>query len=68
MGFPKQEYWNGLPFPTPGDLPHGGVEPRSPVSPALEVDSLVLSRLGGPIKQLAKYYSWSFQLVFYCVS
>ena len=27
MGFPRQEYWNGLPFPPPGDLPHPGIEP-----------------------------------------
>ena len=31
MGFPKQEYWSGLPFPPPGDLPHQGTEPASPV-------------------------------------
>ena len=30
MGFPRQEYWEGLPFPSPGDLPHPGMEPRSP--------------------------------------
>ena len=30
MGFSKQEYWSGLPFPSPGDLPNPGVEPRSP--------------------------------------
>jgi len=30
MGFPKQEYWSGLPFPSPGDLPDPGIEPRSP--------------------------------------
>ena len=30
MGFPRQEYWNGLPFPSPGDLPHPGIEPVSP--------------------------------------
>ena len=35
MGFPRQEYWSGLPFPTPGDLPDPGVEPVSLVSPAL---------------------------------
>ena len=29
MGFPRQEYWSGLPFPTPGDLPDPGVEPAS---------------------------------------
>ena len=36
IGFPRQEYWSGFPFPTPGDLPDPGIEPMSPVSPALE--------------------------------
>ena len=31
----RQEYWNGLPFPTPGDLPHPGIEPESLALPAL---------------------------------
>ena len=35
MGFPRQEYWSGLPFPPPGDLPDPGIQPSSPVSPAL---------------------------------
>ena len=35
MGFPRQEYWSGLPFLSPGDLPNPGIEPASPVSPAL---------------------------------
>ena len=30
MGFSKQEYWSGLPFPSPGDLPNTEIEPRSP--------------------------------------
>jgi len=30
MGFPRQEYWSGLPFPSPGDLPDLGIEPTSP--------------------------------------
>ena len=30
MGFSRQEYWNGLPFPSPGDLPDPGIEPQSP--------------------------------------
>ena len=30
MGFPRQEYWSGLPFPSPGDLSHPGIEPMSP--------------------------------------
>ena len=33
--FPRQEYWSGLPFPPPGYLPDPGIEPVSPVSPAL---------------------------------
>ena len=35
MGFPRQEYWSGFPFPPPGDLPNSGTEPMSPVVPAL---------------------------------
>ena len=35
MGFPREEYWGGLPFPSPGDLPDPGIEPTSPGSPAL---------------------------------
>ena len=30
MGFPRQEYWSGLPFPSPGDLPDPGIEPLLP--------------------------------------
>ena len=37
MGFSRQEYWSGLPFPSPGDLPDPGIEPRSP---ALQADAL----------------------------
>ena len=37
VGFPRQEYWSGLPFPSPGDLPDPGIEPGSP---ALQADSL----------------------------
>ena len=43
MGFSRQEYWSGLPFPSPGDLPDPGIEPRSPAAPALQADSSVLS-------------------------
>ena len=35
MGLFQQEYWNRLPFPSPGDLPNPGIKPPSPVSPAL---------------------------------
>ena len=37
MGFSRQEYWSGLPFPSAGDLPDPGIEPRSP---ALQADTL----------------------------
>ena len=37
MGFSRQEYWSGLPFPSPGDLPNPGIEPGSP---ALQTDAL----------------------------
>ena len=35
MGFSRQEHWSGLPFPSPKDLPHPGIEPASLASPAL---------------------------------
>ena len=40
MGFPRQEYWSRLPFPSPADLPDPGIEPRPP---KLQVDYLHLS-------------------------
>ena len=45
MGFSRQEYWSGLPFPSPGDLPDPGTEPGSP---ALWTDDLHLSHQGSP--------------------
>ena len=50
MGFSRQEYWSGLPFPSPGDLPKPGIEPTYPV---LQADNLPTELctyiLGGPI-------------------
>ena len=46
MGFSKQECWSGLPFPSPGDLPNPGTEPRSL---ALQADSLPSEPRGKPI-------------------
>ena len=45
MGFFRQEYWSGLPFPSPGDLPEPGVKPGSP---ALQADALPSEPLGKP--------------------
>ena len=49
MGFSRQEYWSGLPFPSPGDLPDLGIKPRSP---ALEADALTSEPPGKPENQL----------------
>ena len=48
MGFSRQEYWSGLPFPSPGDFPEPGIKPGSPVSPALQADSLPSESPGKP--------------------
>ena len=45
MEFSRQEYWSGLPFPSPGDLPDPGIEPGSP---ALEADALPPEPPGNP--------------------
>ena len=47
MGFSRQEYWSGLPCPLPGYLLHQGSEPACP---ALQVESLLLSHWGSPIR------------------
>ena len=45
MGFPRQEYWNELPFPSPGDLTDPGIKPVFLLSPALLVDLHLQSHL-----------------------
>ena len=49
MGFSRQEYWSGLPFPSPGDLPDPGIEPGSP---ALQADILTSEPPGRPLVTL----------------
>ena len=51
MEFPRQEYWSRLPFPSPGDLPDSGIEPRSP---ALQADS----RLSKPYRHTENCFSY----------
>ena len=51
MGFSRQEYWSGLPFPSPGELPDPGIEPKSP---ALQMDSLLLNHYRSPNRHLTK--------------
>ena len=55
MEFSRQEYWSGLPFPSPEDLPDPGIDPRSP---ALQADSLLTESPGKPIN-VCKTYSIS---------
>ena len=45
MGFSRQKYWSGLPFPSPGDLPDPGMEPRSPT---FQADTLTSEPTGKP--------------------
>ena len=49
MEFSKQEYWSGLPFPTPGDLPNARIKPVSPVFPALAGGFFTTESTGKPM-------------------
>ena len=60
-GFPRQEYWSGLPFPSPGDLLNPGIKP---MSPALQVDSFLLSHLGNSARTASLFRTAS--LLFSC--
>ena len=56
MKFSRQEYWSGLPFPSPGDLPNPGIKPGSP---ALLEDSLLISLVAQTVKRLpAVWETW----------
>ena len=57
MGISRQEYWSGLPFPTPGDFLDPGVEPLSLASPELQVDSLPPAPPGKPYEEIAAFLS-----------
>ena len=62
MGFPRQEYWSGLPCPPPGDLPDSGIEPASLLSPALASRYFTTSTTWGtlnlPYDQQSQYWSY----------
>ena len=51
MGFPRQEYWNGLPFPSPGDLADSGIEA---MSPALTGRLFIIEPSGKPLSLIFK--------------
>ena len=58
MGFFRQEYWRGLPFPSPRDLPNPGIEPMSPVSLALAGRFFTTEPPGKPQWDLKPLFSW----------
>ena len=58
MGFFSQEYWSGLPFPTPGDLPHPAIGPIFICILHRQADSLPLCHLGIPIICLVMRLPW----------
>ena len=65
MGFPRHEYWSGLPFPSPGDLPHPGIQLRSP---AVAGGFFTTEPPGKPTcntQYNVKYYANSFYIVFF---
>ena len=51
--FPRQEYWDGLPFSSPENLPNPRIKP---MSVALQADSLPLSHLGSPMFAISHWY------------
>ena len=63
-GFPRQEYWSGLSFPSPDDLSDPGIEPPSP---AWQVDSLLLSYLGSPLQWLLAPNNTSAYIQIHCL-
>ena len=54
MGFPRQEYWSGLPFSPPRDLLEPGIKPMSPVSPALAGGLFTTEPPGKPRNEIVK--------------
>ena len=52
MGFTRQEYWSGFPYPPPGDLPDPGIELASPVAPALAGRFFTIEPPGKPLMPL----------------
>ena len=55
MALSQQEYWSGLPFPPPGDLPDPGIKPTSPTSPVLAGEFFTTEAPGKPPKDLYQF-------------
>ena len=59
MGFSRQQCWNGLPCPPPGNFPNPGIETVSLAASALQADSSPLCLLQSPLSSLKAYCLWS---------
>ena len=59
MEFSQQEYWGGLPLPTPEDLPDPGIIPKSLVSSALTDGFFTIAQLGSPLELISKSRNFS---------
>ena len=64
IGFSRQEYCNRLLFPSPGDLPNPEIKLESPMSPALQEDSLTAEPSGKPVKCHGKHQLFIYLLIF----
>ena len=62
MEFPRQKYWSGLPFPSPGDLPNPGIKPESST---LQADSLLSELSGKHYKPVRVQYYITIMLAVY---
>ena len=67
MGLYRKEYWSGLPFPSPRDLPNPGVKPESPVSPALVDRFFITEPPGKPVRSHPACQSSSRKLWWHCL-
>ena len=56
MGFSRKAYWSGLPFPTPGELPHPGIEPTPLVPPALAGGLFTTEPPGKPLVLTSTFF------------
>ena len=56
MGCSKQEYWSGLPFPPPGDIPHPGIKPMSPIFQADSLPKTTTKFKKKPISIIKTFY------------
>ena len=66
IGFPRQKYCSGLPCSSLGDLPDTEIKPASPLSPAVQVNSLLLSHLGSPKRRGLPHITPSLTLI-HCI-